>query len=80
LLEKVRPQILSRRDTEIVETDKNVRALQETPIPYGQKVGLKNGAKALYGEDLFPIGMQRKHMLWRHQFEAIRKPATWMAR
>jgi hypothetical protein len=47
-LEKVRPQILSRRDTEIVETGKDDWALQETLIPYGQKAGLKNGAKALY--------------------------------
>ena len=46
-LEKVRPQILSRRDTEIVETSKDVWALQEAPISYGQKAGLENGAKAL---------------------------------
>jgi hypothetical protein len=46
-LEKVRPQILSRRDTEIVETGKDVWALRVSPIPYGQKVGLTNGAKAL---------------------------------
>ena len=46
-LEKVRPQISSRRETEIVETGKDVWALQESPIPYGQKAGRKNGAKAL---------------------------------
>ncbi len=38
-LEKVRPQIFLRRDTEIVETGKDVWALQESPIPYGQKAG-----------------------------------------
>jgi putative transposase len=46
-LEKVKPLILSRRETEMVESaDQNVWSLQEEPIPYGQKTGLKDGAKA----------------------------------
>jgi hypothetical protein len=48
-LEKVKPLILSRRETEIVveSADKNTWSLQEERLPYGQKSGLKNAAKAL---------------------------------
>jgi putative transposase len=46
-LEKIKPQILSRHDTEIIETVKDVWVLRENPIPYGQKEGSKSGAKTL---------------------------------
>ena len=47
-LEKVKPLILSRRETEIVESaDNKVWSLQEEATAYGQKGGLKNGGKAL---------------------------------
>jgi putative transposase len=46
-LEKVKPLILSRRETEIVESaDHGVWSLQEEPRAYGQKSGVKIGAKA----------------------------------
>jgi len=47
-LEKVKPLILSRRETEIVESaDNKVWSLQEETTAYGQKGGQKNGGKAL---------------------------------
>jgi hypothetical protein len=47
-LEKVKPLILSRQKTEIVESaDKNLWSLQEESISYGQKTGLKNEANGL---------------------------------
>jgi putative transposase len=47
-LEKVKPQILSRRETEIVESaDNTIWSLQEEAIAYGQKGGLKNGCMDL---------------------------------
>jgi putative transposase len=47
-LEKIKPLIMSRQKTEIVEsTDKTAWYLQEDSIPYGQKTRLKNGAKHL---------------------------------
>jgi hypothetical protein len=47
-LEKIRPLILSRRETEMEESsDGNVWALQEAPVPYGQERGAKDGSKVL---------------------------------
>ncbi len=47
-LERVKPLILSRRETEIVESaDNKVWWLQEEATAYGQKGDLKNGPKAL---------------------------------
>jgi REP-associated tyrosine transposase len=43
-LEKIEPQVLSRRKTEIVQTAGEVWALQETPIPYGRENGLQKRA------------------------------------
>ena len=45
-VEKIQPLILSRRETEITQTDSNMWVLQETAIPYGQKRGLNNACKA----------------------------------
>jgi hypothetical protein len=44
-VERIRPLILSRRETEVVKTEGNVWLLRETPIPYGQKIGLKSASK-----------------------------------
>lgn len=44
-VEKVKPLILSRRETEVVPSAENVWALQEEGIPYGQETGLKSGSK-----------------------------------
>jgi hypothetical protein len=44
-LEKIRPLILSRRETEIMETDTGTWVLKEAEIPYGQKKGPKNDPK-----------------------------------
>jgi REP-associated tyrosine transposase len=44
-VEKLRPLILSRRETEVVETGENIWVLKEAEIPYGQKAGPKSGAK-----------------------------------
>ena len=46
-IERIKPLILSRRETEVVQTAENVWALQETAIAYGQKRGPKNGSKAI---------------------------------
>jgi hypothetical protein len=46
-LEKIRPLILSRRETEIVETDSGLWELKETEIPYGQDKRPKNDPKEI---------------------------------
>ena len=46
-VEKVKPLILSRRDTEIVPTADNVWVLQEAVIAYGQETGVKNASKTI---------------------------------
>ena len=46
-VEKVKPLILSRRETEIVATADNARVLQEAVIAYGQETDLKNASKAI---------------------------------
>jgi hypothetical protein len=44
-IEKIRPLILSRLETEIVEMNSGFWELKETEIPYGQKKGPKNDPK-----------------------------------
>jgi len=44
-VEKIRPLILSRLETEIVERDSGLWVLKETEIPYGQKMGSKTDPK-----------------------------------
>ena len=44
-LEEIRPLILSRLETEIVETDSGLWELKETETPYGQEKGPKNDPK-----------------------------------
>ena len=47
-LERVQPLILSRRETEIEETDEHVWTVSETAVPYGQKkTGVKIVSKAV---------------------------------
>jgi len=46
-VEKVKPLILSRRETEIVPTADNAWVLQEAVIAYGQETDLKNASKAI---------------------------------
>jgi putative transposase len=46
-VEKVKPLILSRRETEVVPTTDNVWVLQEAVIAYGQETDLKNVSKAI---------------------------------
>ena len=46
-VEKVKPLLLSRRETEIVPTADNVWVLQEAVITYGQETDLKNASKAI---------------------------------
>jgi putative transposase len=45
-LERIRPLILSRRETEIVEEQPGIWALKEADVPYEAKAGSKSGAKA----------------------------------
>jgi REP-associated tyrosine transposase len=47
-IRKTQPLILSRHETEIIETAENVWALQEPSIPYGQKRGPKNACEASF--------------------------------
>jgi hypothetical protein len=46
-VEKVKPLILSRRETEIVPTADNVWVLQEAVLAYGQETDLKNASKGI---------------------------------
>jgi len=46
-LERIKPLILSRRETEIVEADTKLWALKETPPAYGKETAQKNGSNAL---------------------------------
>jgi REP-associated tyrosine transposase len=46
-LERIKPLILSRQETELVQRDGQIWVLQETPIPYGAKTGSKNAPKHL---------------------------------
>jgi putative transposase len=43
-VEGIKPLLLSRRETEVVRTAEGFAVLQESPVPYGQKRGLKSGA------------------------------------
>ena len=43
-LEKIKPLILSRLETEVVEMAEDLKALQEAPASYGRKTGSKSGA------------------------------------
>ena len=44
---KVKPLILSRRETEIVPAADNAWVLEEAVIAYGQETDLKNASKAI---------------------------------
>ena len=46
-LERIRPLILSRQETELVQQDGEIWVLQEAPTPYGAKTSSKNAAKGL---------------------------------
>ena len=46
-LERIRPLILSRQETELVQHDPEIWVLQETPIPYGAKTSSKNAPNGL---------------------------------
>ena len=46
-LEKIKPLILSRQETEVVPTEGEIWVLQESPVPHNPKRGLKNAAKAV---------------------------------
>lgn len=47
-VEKIKPLILSRRETEIVATRENMWVLKETEIPYGRKAGAKMRPKPVF--------------------------------
>ena len=47
-VEKIKPLILSRRETEMVETAENMWALREAETPYGQKTGRESGVKTVF--------------------------------
>ena len=44
-VERIKPLILSRRETEVVQTGAEVWELQEAAVPYGQELPPKSGAK-----------------------------------
>jgi putative transposase len=46
-LETIKPLILSRRETELVQTDQQFWVLQEPATPYGAKTGSKNAPSGL---------------------------------
>ena len=42
--ERIKPMVLTRRETEVVEMEGGGSVLQESPPPYGQKTSPKNAA------------------------------------
>jgi putative transposase len=46
-LEKIKPMVLSRRETEVTEIGDGVNVLQESPLPYGQETSPKRARKAV---------------------------------
>lgn len=46
-LEEIKPLILSRQETELVQTEGEIWVLQESAVPYNAKSGLKSAAKGL---------------------------------
>ena len=46
-LERIRPLILSRQETELVPKEQEVWVLQESVVPYGAKTGSKNARSGL---------------------------------
>jgi putative transposase len=47
-VEKIKPLLLSRRETEVIQTVEGLSVLQESAVPYGQKTGSKNGSNEQY--------------------------------
>ena len=47
-VEKIKPRILSRCETQIEQSAENQWVLKERPIAYGQKTGPESGAKAAF--------------------------------
>jgi hypothetical protein len=45
-VEQIQPLIMSRRETEIVETDWKLWVSRERPVPYGQETGVESACKA----------------------------------
>ena len=43
-VERIKPLLLSRRETEVIQTPDGLAILQELVVPYGQKTHSKNGA------------------------------------
>lgn len=46
-LERIRPLILSRQETELIQHDQEIWVLQEGAVPYSAKVGSKNAPNVL---------------------------------
>jgi putative transposase len=46
-LERIKPLLLTRRETEIIDTAEGLSVLQEAGVPYGQESQPKSGAKRL---------------------------------
>ncbi len=44
-VEKIKPLILWRRETEVIESEDGVSVLRESPSPYALERGMKNAAK-----------------------------------
>jgi hypothetical protein len=47
-LERIRPLILSRQETQVIEAEEGIWTLQETVIPYRLEMGAKSGRNAKY--------------------------------
>jgi hypothetical protein len=46
-VEKSKPMVLSRRETQVIEIENGVSVLQEAPSPYGQETSSKSDRKVL---------------------------------
>ena len=65
-VEKIKPLILSRRETETEESDEGLWVLKEREIPYGQKTGSKNAAKVTFRRVFLHMLLQCREMSGRH--------------
>ena len=70
-LERIQPQICSRRETEILQTTGELWALQESPIAYGRENGPEKRAIGSKRRDFLHNQVCPNKMLWRYRNPCI---------
>jgi hypothetical protein len=64
---QVRPLLLSRQETGLVQADPELWVLQEAPVPYGAKTGSKNAANGLNLTRNRAIPLVQSNLFWRQE-------------